>query len=241
MSTACQDTNAYTWDVAAIVTEAGLDDLLLSSKANKSVLHATATRPSVQRRLPNHRIPQGFFDGVPPDRSHSSARDHPHSSVPPGSTFLGRLFHRLNRSPSSAHTTSPSSPLEWARNIMKRRVRRDEGIKVQGCSPAVVEVPYAKGKRRNACAREKRKRLFPQKNPTASSSRPPKPNITQPSSQPQAANSLSSTTSAVGNVTAIAATSTPSRPDATIRQAGLWTRFWLFLGCLSPEYTVGHQ
>jgi hypothetical protein len=33
----------------------------------------------------------------------------------------------------------------------------------------------------------------------------------------------------------------PSRPDAMIRQAGLWTRFWLFLGCLSPEYMDGHH
>ncbi|KAG2031765.1 hypothetical protein BDR03DRAFT_971743 [Suillus americanus] len=66
-----------------------------------------------------------------------------------------------------------------------------------------------------------------------------KPNVAQPSSQPQLADSLSSTTPAVD--TTIASASTPSRPDAKIRQAGLWTRFWLFIGCLSPEYTDNHH
>jgi hypothetical protein len=32
-----------------------------------------------------------------------------------------------------------------------------------------------------------------------------------------------------------------SHPDVMIRQAGCWTRFWLFLGCLSTEYTDGHN
>ncbi|KAG1851855.1 hypothetical protein DFJ58DRAFT_792034, partial [Suillus subalutaceus] len=26
-----------------------------------------------------------------------------------------------------------------------------------------------------------------------------------------------------------------------LRQAGLWTRFWLLIGCLSPEYQDGHH
>ncbi|KAG1850029.1 WD40-repeat-containing domain protein [Suillus tomentosus] len=34
LATGCADRNAYTWDVVAIVTEAGLDDLLLDSKAS---------------------------------------------------------------------------------------------------------------------------------------------------------------------------------------------------------------
>ncbi|KAG2343491.1 hypothetical protein BDR05DRAFT_1000102 [Suillus weaverae] len=70
---------------------------------------------------------------------------------PPGSTFISRLFHR---SPSDPHDTSPSSPLDWARNLLKRRGQSDEGTELQGDSSAVVEVPYAKGKRRNASARE---------------------------------------------------------------------------------------
>ncbi|KAG2047278.1 WD40 repeat-like protein [Suillus hirtellus] len=115
LATGCYDANVYTWDLGAIVKEAGFDDLLSNSKAWSTSRHSIATRPPVQRRPPNHRIPQGFFDGVSPDRSHSSARNHPHSSVLPGSTFLGRLFYR-NR---SAHATSPSSLLDWARNLVK--------------------------------------------------------------------------------------------------------------------------
>ncbi|KAG1850035.1 hypothetical protein C8R48DRAFT_381493 [Suillus tomentosus] len=225
LATSCADTNTYTWDVAAIVTEDGLNDLFLNSKANQSVLDTNATQLPAQRRPPAYRVPQGFFDGVPPNRSHSSARN---SSASPGSTLLSRLFHR-NRSPSSGLATPLSSPLDRARNTLKRRRQP---------SPAVVEVPYAPGLRRNACAREKRKKLFPARIPSASNSQPQNPNVTQSSSQPHAS---SSTTPPVGDATGIATTSTTSRPDATIRRAGLWTRFWLFLGCLSPEYTNGHH
>ncbi|KAG1744402.1 pseudouridine synthase [Suillus lakei] len=36
---------------------------------------------------------------------------------------------------------SPSSPLDWARNLLKRRRRSGEDIELQGPSPTVVEVP----------------------------------------------------------------------------------------------------
>ncbi|KAG2047257.1 WD40 repeat-like protein [Suillus hirtellus] len=242
LATGCHDKNAYTWDVAAIVKEAGLDDLLSDPKANKlALVHASAKRPLVQRRPPTDRIPQGFFDGVPPDPSHNS-------SEPPGSTFLGRLFHR-NRSSSSAHATSPSSPLDWARNILKQRGRSGEGTELQGRSPA-VEVPYAKGKRRNASAREvafakqkQKQKTKPSHSmiSTAGSPQPPKPNIANPSSQPQTADSPLSTTPAAGDDTAATIPTTTSRPHATIRDVGLWTRFWLFIGCISPEYTDGNH
>ncbi|KIK33400.1 hypothetical protein CY34DRAFT_813629 [Suillus luteus UH-Slu-Lm8-n1] len=86
LATGCDDNNAYTWDVAAIVREAGLDDLLSDPKLND------ATRRSVPQRRPAHHLPQGFFD-VPSDRSHSSARSPPHSlSAPQGSTLFARLL-----------------------------------------------------------------------------------------------------------------------------------------------------
>ncbi|KAG1839333.1 WD40-repeat-containing domain protein [Suillus subalutaceus] len=214
LAAGCADNNAYTWDVATIVREAGLNDLLSDSKVKKSVLHADATR-----RPPAYRIPQGFFDGIP---SH-------HKAVPtPQHIQVARFLPACS-------TAVPLIPM----------IRTE----LQGRSPTVLEVPYAKGKRRNACAREKRKRLLPLKNPTASSSQLPKPNAipqsgtatqTQPSLQPQPAVSNSSATPAVGDNTA-ATTSTPSRPDVMLIQAGLWARFWLFIGCLSPEYQDGHH
>jgi hypothetical protein len=90
---------AYTWDVAAIIKKAGLNDSLSNSTAKKLALHSDATRRPVQRLPLANRVPHGFFDGVPPDRSHSSAR----------STFLARLFHR---NPSGNYDTSLSSPLD---------------------------------------------------------------------------------------------------------------------------------
>ncbi|KAG2757645.1 WD40 repeat-like protein [Suillus brevipes Sb2] len=199
LATGCDDNNAYIWDVAAILREAGLDDLLSDPK--------------------------------------SSALHHSRSSAPSGSTFLGRLF---TPSPSDTRDTSPS--LDWGRNLLKRHRQSGEGIESQGSRPAVLEVPYAKGKRN-------RKRPLPWQKPAASNSRPPK--STQQSGtgtqtpsqsplQPRPAASNSSTTPVVGD-NAAATSSTPSRPDVVLRQAGLWTRFWLFIGCLSPEYQDGRH
>ncbi|KAG2031787.1 hypothetical protein BDR03DRAFT_1015820 [Suillus americanus] len=203
LATGGLDKNVYTWDVAAIVREAGLEDLLSDPKANKPALHSDATRRQFRRRPPAHRVTQGFFDGVPAGPSRFPAQSGHRSQ---GRTLLRRLFYR---------------------------------------NPAVVEVPCAPGQRRNACAREKRRRLFFLKNSTASSS----PNVTQqsgtgtqtqPSSQPQPVVSNSSIAPAVGDNTA-ATSSTPSRPAVILRQAGLWTRFWLFICCMSPEYQDGRH
>ncbi|KAG2754396.1 WD40 repeat-like protein [Suillus brevipes Sb2] len=237
LATGCDDKNAYIWDVAAIIREVDLDDLLSDQKAN-------AARPPNEVCPSVNRVPQGFFDGVPP--SHSSARSHPRSPALPGSILLSRLF---SHSPSDAHHTSPSSPLDWARNLLNPRRQSGEQIELHGRSPPVVEVPYAKGKRRNASAGERRKRPLPWQNAAASGSRPHKPNATQqsgtatqtqPSLQPQPATSNWSTTPAVGD-NAAATSSTPSQPDVVLRHARLWTRFWLFIGCLSPEYRDGHH
>ncbi|KAG2031144.1 hypothetical protein BDR03DRAFT_1031913 [Suillus americanus] len=195
-------------------------------------MYVNATRPPVQQRPPAGRVPHGFFDGVPPA----------HSSAPQEASLLRRLFHR---SPSSAQDTSPSSPLDWARNLFKQRKPSGEEIELPRRSSAVVEVPYAKGKRRNASKREvevakqkQKMKALHSKNSTAGSSQPPKPNVTQSSLQPQAS---SSTTPAAGGATTATTSTPPSRRHATIKDAGLWTRFWLFLGCLSPEYTDDHH
>lgn len=246
LATGGRENHVNIWDVAAIVKEAGLDDILSDSKGDKSVLHANATRSPVQRRPPAPQVPQGFFDGVSPDRSNFSTQGRPRSSAQPSRTFLGRLFHR---SPSDTNDTSPSSPLNWAQNLLKRRKRSGEEIELQVRNSAVVEVPYAKGKRRNASAREvafaKRKQKQKQKqkqntkpshskNFTAGSSMSINPNVAKSS---QAADS-SSATFAIGDATTTTGTtSTPSRPDVILRQAGLWTRIWLFIGCISHEYT----
>ncbi|KAG2739291.1 hypothetical protein P692DRAFT_20756070, partial [Suillus brevipes Sb2] len=188
-------------------------------------------------RPPVNRVPQCFFNGVSP--SHFSAQIHTRSSALLSSTLLERFSHR---SLSNTHDTSPSSSLDWARNFSTRRGQSSESTELQGRGPAVVEVPCAPGQRRNACAREKRKRLLPLKNPIAGSSHPPEPNVTDPSLQSQAADSSSSATPAIGDATTITGTtSMPSRPDITIKQAGLWTRFWLLICCASTEHTDGHH
>lgn len=133
----------------------------------------------------------GFFDG---DHSQFSARSHPHSSAPPDSTFLGRLFYR---NPSDAHDTSPSSPLDWAQNLLKPHRQIGEEIELQGRNPAAVEVPCVgantetlRRRRLRSQNRNKIKPLHSKESTTGS----PKLNVAKPSSQSQAADSSPSTT-----------------------------------------------
>jgi len=63
LATSCDEKNAYTWDISAIVKEACLDELLLDQH-DKSVLAADATRRPVRQPIivPQRRMPQlGFF------------------------------------------------------------------------------------------------------------------------------------------------------------------------------------
>jgi hypothetical protein len=61
----------------------------------------------------------------------------------------------------------------------------------------------------------------------------------QLSSELHAAVSTLSSTPAVAVISATA--STTSLPDAVIQRAGRWTRFWLYICCMSARYTNGHD
>ncbi|OAX32005.1 hypothetical protein K503DRAFT_777088 [Rhizopogon vinicolor AM-OR11-026] len=85
--------------------------------------------------------------------------------------------------------------------------------------------------------------------PVTGSSRPPQSGVMlqsggavqpQPFSNLHAAVATSSTTPTVA-ATSAAFPSTTSPPDAIILRAGRWTRFWLFVGCVSAQYTDGHH
>ncbi|KAG1873485.1 hypothetical protein C8R48DRAFT_759976 [Suillus tomentosus] len=159
--------------------------------------------------------------------------------IPPHETIITPQYRQAARF-LVIYFTATAAPL---------RGRSGEGTELQGRSPA-VKVPHAKGKRRNASAREvafakkkQKQKTKPShsKISTAGSPQPPKPNITKPSSQLRTAGSSLSTTPAAGDATAATIPTTSSRPHATIRDVGLWTRFWLFIGCISPEYTDGNH
>ncbi|KAG1869047.1 hypothetical protein DFJ58DRAFT_83181 [Suillus subalutaceus] len=155
-----------------------------------------------------------------PHHAHSSARLDPHD------------------------TPSPPSIFHWVRNIFSDRPSGAE-IELRERPSPVVDAPYAKGKRRNASAREKRMVIIPlkPKNPAASTSHPPNSNVTQssgvaqPQSSPQPQAAVSTTTSPL----AVFNTASKTNPDVMIRRAGRWTRFWLFICCTSTEYTDGHH
>ncbi|KAG1869018.1 hypothetical protein DFJ58DRAFT_766644, partial [Suillus subalutaceus] len=203
----------------AIVNEAGLDELLLDQR-DRSILAADATQHPVRQPIKvSNRVPQGFFDGTP-HRAHSSARLDPHN------------------------TPSRRSIFYWARNIFSAGPSRAE-IELHERGSAVADVPYAKGKRRNASAREKRMIIIPlkSKNTAASTSCPSNSNATQSSgaAQAQSSSQLHATASTSAAHPVVANTTSSTNPHATIKHVGRWTRFWLFICCASPEYTDGHH
>jgi WD40 repeat protein len=232
LATGCDDHNAHMWDVSAILKEAGLDELLLDQR-DKSLLAADATRRPVRQPIKvSLRVPQGFFNDTNHANSFASHHLHLLSSPSHRSTLRNRFLSLFRPIHSDAHDTlSRPRPFHWVRNRLFARPSGAD-IELQERPSAEVDVPYAKGKRRNASAREKRRRIL--KIPTASTSRPPNSNATQQSSgaaQAQVAVSTSST-----DPEAVASN---TNPHATIKHAGRWIRFWLFICCASPEYTHG--
>ncbi|KAG2751533.1 WD40 repeat-like protein [Suillus brevipes Sb2] len=119
--TACEN-NAYTWDVHAILREAGLEDLLLigpnirtprSSIDNKSFLKADATQCPGQFGG-GDELPPAFFAGMEADVDSSMGRAHPHSSVNALLARLSSLLHRFRPdNGESAELPQPSRHLAF--------------------------------------------------------------------------------------------------------------------------------
>lgn len=95
--TGCEDENAYTWDVHAMLKEAGLEDLLkpiYNVPVQKSLMNSNATRrPPIQAR----QIPAGFFDGVQNGTQSSTVRGtHPRSPVHHSRSTRTILLERIS-------------------------------------------------------------------------------------------------------------------------------------------------
>ncbi|KAG1895487.1 uncharacterized protein F5891DRAFT_669043 [Suillus fuscotomentosus] len=229
LATGCVNNNAYTWDVGGILKEAGLSELLL----DKPVLAADTTPHPVCQPIivPQRRVPHDFFDDIPHQAHHalhaSTLRD-----------WFFSLFRPIH--PDTGHdTSSRPCPFHWVRSRLSGRPT-GEDIELSERPSAVVDVPYAKGKHRNASARERQMKIIPLKpgNPAAGPSCPPNSNTTQHSngaSQAQAAVSTASAPPVVTNTTP------NTNPHVTIRHAGRWTRFWVSICCPSSKYTDSHH
>jgi hypothetical protein len=145
LSTACNDENAYVWDVQAILKTAGLENLLSIPDAQKSQLNkktlsgANATRRPPIRPAPR-QVPAGFFDNVQGrDPSSASSCFHPDPSLRRRHTFalswgsrphslLARLPRLFRRSQPNADESIESQQHSGPSNSSRR-------------SPPVVEVP----------------------------------------------------------------------------------------------------
>ncbi|KAG1804003.1 hypothetical protein EV424DRAFT_1544799 [Suillus variegatus] len=90
--TGCQNQNAYTWDIHAILKEAGLEDLLPSS----DVMDADATQAMDDELLPDFFYSSGTYGNYHPS---SSRRPRPlASSFGSVNTLFGRLSFFFRRS-----------------------------------------------------------------------------------------------------------------------------------------------
>ncbi|KAG2737597.1 WD40 repeat-like protein [Suillus brevipes Sb2] len=130
LATGCENHNAYTWDVHAILKEAGLEDLLPPTPnvpSQKPLMNSNATqRPPIQAR----RIPQGFFDGVQNGAQSSTARgthSRPRSTQAPLLERFASLFHPSHADGAIELQQRPT------RSVFSRR-------------PPIVEVPAVRDK-----------------------------------------------------------------------------------------------
>ncbi|KAG2045337.1 WD40-repeat-containing domain protein [Suillus americanus] len=250
LATGCFDNNAYISDVTAILNRAGLEDLL--DQPDKSVLAVDVTRRPVRQPIKVlNRVPRGFFDDSP-NRAHLfvQPRIHPLSSPSRRSTFRSRflfLFRPIN--PDAHDTPFRPRPFHWVRNRLSGKPsHRGVNIELLERPPAIVDVSLCQAKRRNASARE-RQRPIPTRRPTgtnatAGSSRHPNNTVMQQSSgaaQTQSSSQLRATISTSTAPPVVSNTTSKTNPHATIKHAGRWARFWLFICCTSPEYTDGHH
>ncbi|KAG2039565.1 WD40-repeat-containing domain protein [Suillus americanus] len=206
LATCCDDNNAYTWDVSAIFKEAGLDDLLLD-KPDKSL----PAQAHVSRRPVGHQP-------IKASHAYLSAqhRLRPISSPSHGGTLRSRFLSFFRPIHHDTHDTpSRSRPFHWIRN---RLFARPSGavIKLHKHPSAVVNVPYAKGKRINALARERRRLIM--KSLTAGNLRPPNSTVTQQSRGTTQTQSSSQPHAAVSAPPVVNTTSN-TNPHATIRYA----------------------
>ncbi|KAG2757700.1 WD40 repeat-like protein [Suillus brevipes Sb2] len=74
LATGCDDEHAYIWDVAAILREAGLEDLLLDPKAKKSALHVCDSFVKRYHRVQTYTLGQCY---APSDPGASTCQSRP--------------------------------------------------------------------------------------------------------------------------------------------------------------------
>lgn len=213
LATVCDDHQICTWDVAAIVREAGFGKLLTASppKVGRKLISETNTTQRRSQKITGaHRLPPGFFNdshvgpSTTPPRHGRGSRTTPSSSR----TLLGRLSSFF---PRFHHTTSSvvEVPTVQDRKALYVSPPRQKKQLLQGT--------YTQGQQQQQG----------QSHGQASSSHPPVTSAT-----------ATSTTSAAAGATPASTTATPSRP-ATANNLSLWTRIVLCICCVSVDYTNG--
>ncbi|KAG2741913.1 WD40 repeat-like protein [Suillus brevipes Sb2] len=220
--TCCNDDHIYTWDVSAIVKEAGLPSDILD------------VTPRPAPKIKGARIPAGFFDDALREANLRIRLSQSHAPPTPTHQRTFNPFTSVLR-PSNPHgatesaTQSRSRPFSWIRHfsgILRRRDRSD--IQLQE-----VEVPYTAGQPRNYHGGKGKK-------PVASSSRPSDPHTAQTHSAVFQSTPTAPPATNTSTVSAVAgAPGPPSRPHNTV---AVWrARFVRWLCCAPIEHTDGQH
>lgn len=211
--TGCDSGHIYAWDISAILIKAGLNDLQTVVKAvNKPFIDVNATQRQAPKTGGVRRVPQGFFDDVPPRVNSSTS---PRESTEPG------------RSPSH-------NPLSLVRNFISGMLRRRDRSAIRLLP---VEVPLTAGKPRNYHARKKPSASSsrPPKPPTTQQQNGGATQNILPSSQQPPATASTTPPAVTGTLTAAGT----SHPDITIKRAGWRARFLLWVCCVPIQNTGG--
>jgi hypothetical protein len=223
----CDHHHIYTWDVPAIVKEAGLPSDI-----------ADATRRPAPKIKGAPKIPPGFFSDALREanlRTRLSQSHGPHNYPTPALSRFSSFWR-----PSKPHgaternTQSRSQPFSWTRNLASGILRRRDGSDIQ---LREVEVPHTAGQPRNYHAGNKKQ--------ATSSSRTPNTHTTQqPSGAAQSTPSSSQQSppiaaAPVSPAVTVGRTETP--PHTHITVAGWRARLVGWLCCMPVQNANGQH
>lgn len=186
--TACDDQNAYVWDIHAIFKTTGLEHLLSVPVASEDRLEKKLLLDADFAHRAPRRIPRGFFDGVVQDSVDSPATRHlhPHPSV---------RRRRSSLAPSSGFR--PHTLLAHVLSLFRRRQpNTGEATELQQLSRSSTSVYRSPGAVEIAAVRDK-KALYVARRPERASDKAKR-----------------------------------------IKNPSRWTRFVLFICCVSTQHTT---
>jgi WD40 repeat protein len=227
--TGCDYHHICTWDVSAIIKEAGLPSDI-----------ADATRRPAPKIKGAPKIPPGFFSDALREanlRTRLSQSHGPHNCPTPALSRFSSFWRRSKpHGATERNTQSRSQPFSWTRNLVSGILRRRDGSDIQ---LREVEVPHTAGQPRNYHARKKKQAASSSRTPSTHTTQQPSgaaQSIPSSSQQPPSIAAASVSPAVTG---AVGTTETLSRPHIIV--AGWRARLVGWLCCMPVQNADGQH